>query len=142
MIDFSTLQGVAIPEGVVTQIESGGVVLWKQAAKDATVTLTKGKQDAQVYATIGGTQYKFANSFITTTQEFTVPIGTEVVLTAIAYSTTSASIEVNGTVVAEAPKTGSTSVTTPVEYTYVVKGDVLITNEIVINSYRKIIVTD
>ena len=29
MIDFATLKGVTIPEGVVTQIESGDVVLWK-----------------------------------------------------------------------------------------------------------------
>jgi hypothetical protein len=28
MIDFSTLRGLTIPEGVVTKIESGGVVLW------------------------------------------------------------------------------------------------------------------
>ena len=29
MIDFSTLQGLTIPEGVVTKIECGGVVLWQ-----------------------------------------------------------------------------------------------------------------
>lgn len=40
MIDFSTLQGVTIPEGVVEQIEdSNGVVLWS-AEKIAKVTIT------------------------------------------------------------------------------------------------------
>ena len=29
MIDFSALKGLTIPEGVVTKIESGGVVLWE-----------------------------------------------------------------------------------------------------------------
>lgn len=34
MIDFSTLQGLTIPEGVVTQItDASGVVLWS-AEKD------------------------------------------------------------------------------------------------------------
>ena len=37
MINFSTLQDLTIPEGVVTQIESGGVVLWS-AAKYVTIT--------------------------------------------------------------------------------------------------------
>lgn len=30
MIDFSALKGLRIPEGVVTKVESGGVVLWKR----------------------------------------------------------------------------------------------------------------
>lgn len=37
MIDFSTLQSLTIPEGVVTKIECGGVVLW-QAAKATSAT--------------------------------------------------------------------------------------------------------
>ena len=41
MIDFSTLQGLTIPEGVVTQIEdASGRVLWS-AEKKATVTIHK-----------------------------------------------------------------------------------------------------
>ena len=39
MIDFSTLQGLTIPEGVVTQIaDASGRVLWS-AAKPVTVTI-------------------------------------------------------------------------------------------------------
>ena len=33
MIDFSTLHGIAIPEGQVTRIESGGRVLWQEYSK-------------------------------------------------------------------------------------------------------------
>ena len=41
MIDFSTLQGLTIPEGVVTQIaDESGRVLWS-AVKPLTVTITK-----------------------------------------------------------------------------------------------------
>lgn len=40
MIDFSTLQGVTIPEGVVTQItDTSGAVLWS-AKRNAIVTVT------------------------------------------------------------------------------------------------------
>lgn len=40
MIDFSTLQGLTIPEGVVTQIaDANGAVLWS-AKRNAIVTIT------------------------------------------------------------------------------------------------------
>ena len=40
MMDFSTLQGVTIPEGVVTQIaDANGTVLWS-AKRNAIVTIT------------------------------------------------------------------------------------------------------
>lgn len=59
MIDFATLQGVAIPEGVVTQIESGGVVLWKAAGKKfvpvfdfGTVKATEENTEGQPYAKV------------------------------------------------------------------------------------------
>lgn len=40
MIDFSTVQGLTIPEGVVTQItDASGVVLWS-AKRSAKVTIT------------------------------------------------------------------------------------------------------
>lgn len=34
MIDFSALQGLTIPEGKVTKIEAGGIVLWKLQSDD------------------------------------------------------------------------------------------------------------
>jgi hypothetical protein len=51
MIDFATLQGLTIPEGVVTKIESGGVVLWARSdggkivmeAKTVTATTYAGE---------------------------------------------------------------------------------------------------
>jgi len=49
MIDFSTLQGLAIPEGVVTQIESGGVVIWA-LANDVPVVLEVAKITSDTYA--------------------------------------------------------------------------------------------
>jgi hypothetical protein len=55
MIDFSTLQGVTIPEGVVTQIESGGVVLWKLQSGGGPVILEVEKDTSDTYA--GGTTY-------------------------------------------------------------------------------------
>lgn len=41
MIDFSTLKGVTIPEGVVTQIAKDGVVLWSADDGMRTITLYK-----------------------------------------------------------------------------------------------------
>ncbi len=41
MIDFSTLQGLTIPEGVVTKItDASGRVLWSAAKKKVVVTIT------------------------------------------------------------------------------------------------------
>ena len=51
MINFSTLQSLIIPEGNVTKIESGGVVLWENykpayAAIYGGDTLVFGKADS------------------------------------------------------------------------------------------------
>lgn len=54
MIEFSTLQGLAIPEGVVTQIEKDGVVLWS-AVKNVPVVLEVEKITSDTYA--GETTY-------------------------------------------------------------------------------------
>lgn len=61
MIDFSTLQGVTIPEGVVTQIESGGVVLWRVATASGPIVLEVEKITSDTYA--GETTYE-GESFI------------------------------------------------------------------------------
>jgi len=58
MIDFSTLQGLSIPEGVVTQItDASGGVLWKvvASADEPTVILEVTKQTDNSYA--GETQH-------------------------------------------------------------------------------------
>ena len=56
-IDFSTLQGLTIPEGVVTQIAKDGVVLWalSTATDEPTVILEVAKQTMSTYS--GGTTY-------------------------------------------------------------------------------------
>jgi hypothetical protein len=54
MIDFATLQGLSIPEGVVTKIESGGVVLW-QVKDNSKVVLEVEKITSNTYA--GETTY-------------------------------------------------------------------------------------
>ena len=55
MIDFSTLQGLTIPEGVVTQIaDASGRVLWKKETTKPVV-LQVAKQTATTYA--GETEY-------------------------------------------------------------------------------------
>lgn len=41
MIDFSTLKGLTIPEGNVTQIESDGVILWKAVPTNVTIAMNQ-----------------------------------------------------------------------------------------------------
>ena len=54
MIDFSTLKGLTIPEGVVKQItDSAGRVLWS-ASQPVTITLTG---SANCYVDYKGTRY-------------------------------------------------------------------------------------
>lgn len=56
MIDFSTLQGLTIPEGVVTQIAKDGVVLWAlNSGGGDTVILEVEKYTSDTYA--GSTTY-------------------------------------------------------------------------------------
>lgn len=51
MIDFATLQGLTIPEGVVTKIESGGVVLWVlKTGEPVTIILEVEKITSGTYA--------------------------------------------------------------------------------------------
>ena len=49
MIDFATLQGLTIPEGVVTQVECNGVVLWK-LENNKPIVLEVEKQTISTYA--------------------------------------------------------------------------------------------
>lgn len=55
MIDFATLKGLTIPEGVVVKIESGGVVLW-ELQTGGTVVLEVAKITSNTYA--GSTTYE------------------------------------------------------------------------------------
>lgn len=59
MIDFATLQGLTIPEGVVTKIESSGVVLWEM--QNGRIVLEVEKYTSDTYA--GETTYT-GESFI------------------------------------------------------------------------------
>jgi hypothetical protein len=70
-MNFANLTGLTIPEGVVTQItDASGRVLWKQAPKEATVTITgSGGNANMVWVTINGVDYRAASSV-------NVPIGT------------------------------------------------------------------
>lgn len=54
MIDFSTLQALTVPEGVVTKIESGGVVLWELQTTEPIVLEVK-KITSNTY--VGSTTY-------------------------------------------------------------------------------------
>ena len=58
MIDFSTLRGLTIPEGVVTRIEKGGAVLW-EAQRGKYALLQVEKITSQTYA--GETTYEDEN---------------------------------------------------------------------------------
>lgn len=69
MIDFSTLKGLTIPEGAVTQItDAAGNVLWKQAPSEAKITII-GNGGNYANVVIDGVTYN-------TAAEVTVPIGT------------------------------------------------------------------
>lgn len=54
MIDFSTLKGLTVPEGVVTKIECGGVILW-ELQTSRPVVLEVAKITSNTYA--GSTTY-------------------------------------------------------------------------------------
>lgn len=58
MIDFATLKGLTIPEGVVVKIESGGVVLW-ELQTGGKVILEVAKITSMTYA--GETSYSDEN---------------------------------------------------------------------------------
>jgi len=70
-MNFSTLKGLTIPEGNVTQItDVNGNVLWKQAPSGATVTITLNAGYEKDLILIDGVYYGRQNA------ELTVPIGT------------------------------------------------------------------
>ena len=58
MIDFATLQGLTIPEGVVTQIsDASGRVLWMLAKDEPPAIFEVAKQTETTYA--GETKYEY-----------------------------------------------------------------------------------
>lgn len=105
MIDFSTLKGLTIPEGVVKQItDSAGRVLWK-ASQPVTITLTG---SANCYVDYKGARY-------TAPATFEADIGDEILIETTA-APTGGVIYLNGEQVASS--SGST------RYTYDVACDV------------------
>lgn len=58
MIDFSTVTGITVPEGVVTKIECGGVVLWERISDTVILEVEKITSDT------------FANSTTYTGEQF------------------------------------------------------------------------
>ena len=117
MIDFSTLQGLTIPEGVVTQIaDASGRVLWKQAPSEATVTIT-GNGYSSATATINGVTYNTATTLV-------VPIGT--VITCFANYEYRNYIWVNGEDAEGTVDDYGYSLEEDLYYDYTVTGNVLI----------------
>lgn len=111
-IDFSTLQGLTIPEGNVTQIaDASGNVLWS-AVEKATITIA-GNGGAYAHAVIDGVTYNTA-----TTVE--VPIGTVISCVTDCYTgyTLTSTISVNYQAVASG---------VAVTYDYTVVSDATIT---------------
>lgn len=101
-IDFSTLQGLTIPEGKVTKItDAVGQVLWEEKkAEMVTVTVTtNGVSWNSDYAkvTIDGQVYDGS-----TTHELTLPVGT-IIHCKVDRTGTSGSIILNGTNLGSAP---------------------------------------
>ena len=122
MIDFSTLKSLAISEGNVTQIESGGVVLWKAAPSGATVKVTLENTNSFASMTHSPNAYISVNGVIhRTTEEFVVPIGTVIGCncskTMSENTTNTVGIYLNG---AKVSTEGQYSAT----YNYTVVGDV------------------
>ena len=121
MIDFSALQGLTIPEGVVTQIESGGVVLWMAKPSTAILTfpwgteayLSSGRYD--VYLCVTGDGISGASA--------EVPVGTVMTCSISGGDSDDARIIVNGTTVAS----GTIYDNHPLTYDYTVTGNATIT---------------
>ena len=75
MIDFSTLQGLTIPEGVVSQItDASGRVLWSAKPSEATVTIVASGTGVGMgcYLMVDGVKYGTALS----TDSYVFPVGT------------------------------------------------------------------
>ena len=118
-VDFSKVKSMTIPEGVVTQIaDASGVVLWKAAPAEATVTITgrntANTNDANVQ--INGKTYVSPATVI-------VPIGTVIICTAsyLYYMSrdSGGTIKLNGVTVAQ-----GTNLNKTVTYEYTVIGNV------------------
>ena len=111
-IDFSTLQGVTIPEGEVTQIaDASGTVLWSRAADTAAIYITgsgvySGYEHTLASVTIDGVEY---------TSDATVEVRVGSTITLYVYISTNlavAEISVDGTVVAQTDQGVLTSTAT------------------------------
>lgn len=103
-MNFATLKGLTIPEGVVTQItDATGNVLWSAAPSGATVTITVAAGYEKDCLLIDGVYYGMQST------EITVPIGTEITISATV-------VFLNGATVS----------TSSNKYTYTVNGDVAI----------------
>lgn len=83
MIDFSTLQGLTIPEGVVTQIaDASGRVLWKYSSAPAPATVAVTMQSdlpSEGSSTIMGIGYHTADGSyydISSAGTYSLPVGT------------------------------------------------------------------
>ena len=127
MIDFSTLQGMTIPEGAVTQIaDASGRVLWKKAPSGATITLSfvrngGGGFNSYARVTIDGVNYPLNENDLTTTA-LIVPVGTVItcMVTSCNTAVSSQKITLNGATVASGNS----------EYLYTVVGDATIKSTI------------
>lgn len=94
MIDFSTLQGLTIPEGVVTQIaDASGRMLWS-AVKKAKVTIVGGNE-SYCFVRLQGFDSSETRLYNTTLE---VPVGTVLYCTAVSDGgVLTATISVNNT---------------------------------------------
>lgn len=143
MIDFTTLKGLTIPEGNVTQIaDANGNVLWKKAPSEATITII-----GDTSSTIGGLINVTIDGQIYTgtcgTVELTVPIGTLVYCSATPNFSQAGRIYkgtsyIMGTVLADSAKGG----TTPATYTYEVAGDTKFTLNVASFTANYVLITE
>lgn len=143
MIDFITLQGLTIPEGVVTQItDKSGRVLWEanSCPKITILGLTTDALSELFDITIDGQTY-MGNCG---TVELAVPVGTLVECSVAPNMLQAAAIRkgssyANSTVLAETPaKTNGQ----PVTYSYEVVSDTTFTMEVRSFTANLILITD
>lgn len=129
MIDFSTLQGLTIPEGVVTQIaDAQGNVLWSAVKPMCTVTMKQAligmlqNIDGKIYVTLDGQTYKPTSGVSLSNNFATATVQSGTVMHCVADSSSAmmgnSTIRVNGDIV-------ETAASALVEYDYKVKGDIL-----------------
>lgn len=120
MIDFSTLKGLTIPEGVVTQISDAiGRVLWSAAPKGVTVTIVV----SDVYR--GNCEITIDGVIYTSAAIVTVPAGTRIGIAALTDGDGRPRIYVKGAVVVSGE--GSTDNWDDCTYEYIAVRDTTIT---------------